>query len=284
MTAISVLSCCSATRDLLRSSRPWHGASPSACVRRRWCVTSPPPHSFSTSAWTPTPARSSPRTLTTNDVDDGSQVGPLLDQVDGACGLVHGRRRVRPGRCLRRRRRAPPRGGRHRAAALDRGAERRRPRPRRRSATATSSASPSTAAWAGRRRPGTTERAQAEAAVGRWKQVIGDGLRARIRMSVGRPRWRSPPRPSTVCWNWDARAMSASPDPDGVRGQCARTPDPCTTLPYCSRKARAKLSRIGCVMYRKKLRCPIWTCASTGMPGVRNTFGYRSICSRSMRM
>ena len=31
----------------------------------------------------PTPARSSRPTLTTHDVDDGSQVGPLLDQVDG---------------------------------------------------------------------------------------------------------------------------------------------------------------------------------------------------------
>src|SRR4051794_19633131 len=35
-------------------------------------------------------------------------------------------------------------------------------------------------------------------------------------MSVGRPRWTSPPTSSIVCWTWDARAMSASPDPDGV--------------------------------------------------------------------
>ena len=28
--------------------------------------------------------------------------------------------------------------------------------------------------------------------------------------------------------------MSASPDPDGVQGQCARTPDPCTTLTYAT--------------------------------------------------
>src|SRR3954469_10173227 len=35
-------------------------------------------------------------------------------------------------------------------------------------------------------------------------------------MSVGRPRWTSPPTSSIVCWTWDARAMSASPDPDRV--------------------------------------------------------------------
>ena len=29
--------------------------------------------------------------------------------------------------------------------------------------------------------------------------------------------------PSTACWNWDARATSASPDPDGV-GVSAATP------------------------------------------------------------
>src|SRR4051812_10464148 len=41
-------------------------------------------------------------------------------------------------------------------------------------------------------------------------------------MSVGRPRWTSPPTSSPtcsiVCWTWDARAMSASPDPDRVGG------------------------------------------------------------------
>ncbi len=39
---------------------------------------------------------------------------------------------------------------------------------------------------------------------------------------------------STACWTWDAQAMSASPDPRCGQGQCARTPDPCTTL-ACAR-------------------------------------------------
>src|SRR5215207_5427142 len=37
-------------------------------------------------------------------------------------------------------------------------------------------------------------------------------------MSVGRPRWTSPPTCSIACRTWDARAPSASPDPDGVGG------------------------------------------------------------------
>src|SRR4051794_10940654 len=51
-----------------------------------------------------------------------------------------------------------------------------------------------------------------------------------MRTSVGRPRWMSPSTPSTACWSSDARATSAPPDPRRGRGQCARTPDPCTTL------------------------------------------------------
>src|SRR3954468_21183508 len=37
-------------------------------------------------------------------------------------------------------------------------------------------------------------------------------------MSVGRPRWTSPSTCSIACKTWDARATSASPDPDGVGG------------------------------------------------------------------
>src|SRR5215213_6794316 len=40
-------------------------------------------------------------------------------------------------------------------------------------------------------------------------------------MSVGRPRWTSPSTCSIACWTWDARAPSASPDPDGVGGSAA---------------------------------------------------------------
>src|SRR6187431_509323 len=35
--------------------------------------------------------------------------------------------------------------------------------------------------------------------------------------------------PSTACWSWDARVMSASLDPERDRGCCAHVPDPCTT-------------------------------------------------------
>src|SRR3954468_10136246 len=53
-----------------------------------------------------------------------------------------------------------------------------------------------------------------------------------MRTSVGRPRWMSPSTPSTACWSSDARATSAPPDPRRGWGQCARTPDPCTTLAH----------------------------------------------------
>ena len=36
---------------------------------------------------------------------------------------------------------------------------------------------------------------------------------------------------STACWSWDARSLSASPDPERGWGKCARTPDPCNTPP-----------------------------------------------------
>ena len=39
---------------------------------------------------------------------------------------------------------------------------------------------------------------------------------------------------STACWSWDAPPTSASPDLRQGWGQCARIPDPCTTLPTAS--------------------------------------------------
>ena len=47
---------------------------------------------------------------------------------------------------------------------------------------------------------------------------------------------------STACWTWDARTTSASPDPRRGWGQCAPTPDPCTTVarqskPRCQRQS-----------------------------------------------
>jgi hypothetical protein len=93
--------------------------------------------------------------LTGNAVDDGSQVGPLLDQVpdpvasftgDGAYdrGDVHG---AVAERHLETAVIVPPRGGRCRA---------RRPRPSPPSAIGTSGPLPRRAVWAGRRVPATT--------------------------------------------------------------------------------------------------------------------------------
>jgi len=81
---------------------------------------------------------------------------------------------------------------------------------------------------------GYNKRARAEATMNRWKQVIGDDLRAHtderraeaVRVSSAKPveygwrgpRWRSP------------STRSAWPDPERDWGQCAHTPDPCTTL------------------------------------------------------
>src|SRR4051794_21988005 len=62
-------------------------------------------------------------TLPPPDVDDGSQAGPLARPSGRTCGLLHGRWRVRSGSRVRQRRRAPPRGDHHRAAARDRRAE-----------------------------------------------------------------------------------------------------------------------------------------------------------------
>jgi hypothetical protein len=59
-------------------------------------------------------------------------------------------------------------------------------------------------------------RAKVETAIGRWKQVIGDGLRSLS---------------STACWSWVIRATSASTDPKNRDwGRCVHTSDPCTTL------------------------------------------------------
>jgi len=116
-------------------------------------------------------------TLTTHDVDDGSQVGPLLDQVDGpiasftgdgaydqdgvyasvgehhpeATIIVPPRATAVPSQTAER---APTQRDRHLQLIAEKG----------RMAWQTAS--------------GYTKRAKAEAAIGRWKQVIGDRLRA----------------------------------------------------------------------------------------------------------
>src|SRR4051794_29145715 len=117
-------------------------------------------------------------TLTTHDVDDGSQVGPLLDQVDGQIASFTGDG-------------AYDQDGVY-ASVAERYPEAAVIVPPR--ATAVPSATAETAptqrdrhleliaekgrmAW--QRASGYTKRARAEATIGRFKRVIGDGLRSR---------------------------------------------------------------------------------------------------------
>jgi Transposase DDE domain len=116
-------------------------------------------------------------TLTTHDVDDGSQVGPLLDQVDGpiasfigdgaydqdgvyasiserhpeAAIIVPPRSTAVPSHTAES---APTQRDRHLQLIAERGRR----------------------VW--QRASGYTKRARAETAIGRWKRVIGDGLRS----------------------------------------------------------------------------------------------------------
>src|SRR5215212_5180875 len=115
--------------------------------------------------------------LTNPDADDGTQVGPLLDQMVGAVGSVTGDGAYDQDRVY------ASIGERHPAAAII-------VPPR---ATAVPSQTAESAptqrdrhlqliAEKGRlgwqKASGYTKRAKAEAAIGRWKQVIGDGLRS----------------------------------------------------------------------------------------------------------
>ena len=130
-----------------------HGAL-RACFQRRWCLilAARPIASAPGRGRRHRPDRG--RGADHDEADDGSRVGPLLDQVEGPVASLTGDgaydREDVYGAVAERHPEAavivPPRGTRCRA---------RRPRPRRRSATATSGSSPSAAAWAGRKRPGT---------------------------------------------------------------------------------------------------------------------------------
>src|SRR5512133_2103817 len=116
-------------------------------------------------------------TLTTNDVDDGSQVGPLLDQVagpvasftgDGAYdqdGVYASVAERHPEAAIV----VPPR-----ATAVPSQTAESAPTPRDRHLQHI--ADHGRIAW--QTASGYTKRAKAEAAIGRWKQVIGDRLRA----------------------------------------------------------------------------------------------------------
>src|SRR3954454_4608211 len=116
-------------------------------------------------------------TLTTHDVDDGSQVDPLLDQVDGQIASFTGdgaydqegvyasvAERHPEAEVI-----VPPR-----ATAVP--SETPESEPTQRDRHLQHIADHGRRAW--QRVSGYTKRARAEAAIGRWKQVIGDRLRA----------------------------------------------------------------------------------------------------------
>ena len=97
--------------------------------------------------------------LTTPDVDDGSQAGPLLDQVAGPVASVTGdgaydQDSVYASVAARHPESAPTPRDRHLQLIAEQGRM----------------------AW--QRASGYTKRARAEAAIARWKQVLGDRLRA----------------------------------------------------------------------------------------------------------
>jgi hypothetical protein len=115
--------------------------------------------------------------LTTNDVDDGALAGPLLDRVAGPVASftadgAYDQDRVYAGVAARHPEAAvvvPPR-----ATAVP--SETAEGEPTRRDRHLRHIAEHGRMAW--QKASGYTRRARAEAAIGRWKQVIGDGLRA----------------------------------------------------------------------------------------------------------
>ncbi len=164
-------------------------------------------------------------TLTSKDVDDASQAGPLLDQVAGAVASFTGdggydQDRVYDSVAQRYPEAAvvvPPRATAvpsHTAA------------PTQRDGHLQHTAEHGRMAW--QNASGYSKRARVEATMNRWKQVIGDELRAHtderraeavkvppakpVEYGWRGPRWRSPSMRSTACWTSDAQATSASPD------------------------------------------------------------------------
>ena len=127
----------------------------------------------------PTPGRIVAAVLTDKDADDGAQVGPLLDQADGPIASFTGDGAYDQDECLQRYRRAPSRGVRHRAAALERGAQR-HGRDRAHTARPPPAAHRrARAVWAGRKRQATTGVPRSRPPSAGSKRVIGDGLRSR---------------------------------------------------------------------------------------------------------
>ncbi len=117
-------------------------------------------------------------TLTAKEVDDGAEVGPLLDQVAGPMASFtadgaydqEGVAAAVAERCPAAAIIVPPRS----TAVPSETAE---TTPTQRDRHLQSIAQHGRAAW--QKASGYTRRARAEAAIGRFKQVIGDGLRSR---------------------------------------------------------------------------------------------------------
>ena len=166
--------------------------------------------------------------LTTHDVDDGSQAGPLLDQVAGPVVSFTGdgaydQDRVYASVAERHPEAeviVPPR-----ATAVP--SETAENDPTQRDRHLQHIAEQGRMAW--QTASGYTKRARAEAAIGRYKRVIGDRLRAHtderrateVDVAVSC---------SIACRNWDARTTPAWRNLGRGWGQCTRTLDPCTTL------------------------------------------------------
>ena len=148
--------------------------------------------------------------LTTNDVDDGSQAGPLLDQVagpvvsftgDGAYdqdGVYASVAERHPEAEVV----VPPRA----TAVPSTTAE---SEPTQRDRHLQHMADHGRMAW--QRASGYTKRARAEAAIGRWKQVIGDRLRAHTderRVKVPADLWPEFKARVTACYQAPSRAIA----------------------------------------------------------------------------
>ena len=168
--------------------------------------------------------------LTAKEVDDGAEVGALLDQVDGAVAAFiadGGYDQESVSATVAERHPAaaiivPPR-----ATAVP--SETAETAPTQRDRHLRHIAAHGRRAW--QKASGYTRRALAEAGIGRWKQVIGDGLRAHkdecrvTEVDVAAytlDRMLELGRPNT----------SAPPDLETGWGDCAQAPDLRTTLPF----------------------------------------------------
>ena len=167
--------------------------------------------------------------LTDRDVNDASQIDPLLDQIADLVDLFMGDGgydRTNVYNALNERHPAamvvvPPRADAVLSATADTD-------PTQRDRHIQAIAEKGRMAW--QRDSGYNERARVEGQFGRWKQLIGDGLRfhsdeARVTEVV------IAAGSSTECSTLDTRAPSAPPDQQRRMGPPLPLPPPCNTLP-----------------------------------------------------